>query len=156
MTEKKNELTIEVFEGSQPAPTSVRSHLGYHLVSLLEECGGDVEKLCTLFSENSPYVLFYIERELSKHIDSSLRERWEQALDQFHTSKMRLIQRKAIKVLENLDKVDEKQARVDLAFAKLALNDLFTASATSAKMKAASQTNRSSDLDNIQAELEED
>ena len=154
MTEKKNEISVEVID--EGFKVSVKQYDASRLITELDNCGGDIEQLCKGFAENSPYVLFYIERELAKHADSSLRERWEQILDQFHTAKMRLIQRKAIKVLENLDKVDEKQARVDLAFAKLALNDLFTASATSAKMKAANQTNRSSDLDNIQAELEED
>lgn len=67
---------------------------------------------------------------------------------------MLLIQRRAIKMLETYDPSPDNKGNSELAFIKLVLSDIFTASTVSAKLRASGKEERDSTLDNVIEELQ--
>jgi len=143
MTEKSDSTVIQI----RPTP-AIES-----VVEYLERSGGDLSVLGETFKEHGinghRIAIFQIERQLLDHADTTLKERWDKAIELFHLTRMRLLQREAIKILETIDYSEDKEGRLKLGFAKLILGDLLAASTVTAKAKAGAKVDRSSNLDDI-------
>jgi len=127
-----------------------------YMVDHLEACGGNPLLFSSSFNGDPALCLYRAEKRLLEDNNATLKERWDKAFDLYHTTHMRLLKYEAISRLENIDRQDEKAARVDLAFSKLVLSDELSASAVAARIKVTSKTERSSALDNIAKEMEEE
>ncbi len=115
-------------------------------VEMLEYTGGDLTEFTKRFDAPDHLVVFHLEKRLRDHHSPVLRERWEKALELFHLSRMRLLQRDAIRRLEDINPDEDKQARVELAYAKIILGDLLTGANIVARQRAANKTETSSTL----------
>ena len=115
-------------------------------VNTLEMLGGDIDSLTEKFDAPHHLVLFHLEKRLRDHHNPYLRERWEKAIELFHSCRMRSLQREAIRNLEELDAGDDKVSKIHLAFAKLVLGDLFTGANVAARRRASTKDEASTVL----------
>lgn len=148
MPKQSDEITV--FDIDKP---TVDQLLIEELVSALEKCGGDIDIFTRGFKNMPGYILYCVEKKLSEQEDNSLRERWNKAIEYFNKSKMLLIQRSAMGMLEHYDASSDNKGNTELAYCKLVLSDLFAANNTLARMRAGMVEDRSSTLDNVLEEL---
>lgn len=126
------------------------------IVDMLDGMGGDIKALADKSNVSVPMAIFQIEKRLLECTDANLKDRWDKSIELFHVTRMRLLQRNAIQLLENIEKEEDKPARIHLAYAKLVLGDLLVASTAIAKQKAITKVERNSTLDAIEAEMDEE
>lgn len=155
MIEKNSNTTITVIDPAPKTLLNIQEAPLSSLVEMLDSVGGDLDVLTANFDGNRDLAIFHIEKRLLEYQDSSLKERWDKSIELFHLTRMRMLQNKTVKDLDELDTSDERKARVILARAKLVLGDLLAASTFVAKQKAVIRTERSSRLDQIKDELDE-
>lgn len=125
-------------------------------VDHLEQSGGDLDRFCKSLRGPTENAIFQIERRLNRLKEPHLRERWDTAIQLFQITRMKLLQRNAVDRLENLDAANEKESRIVIAFAKLVLGDLLTASAALSKQKALTKSEKNSVLSNVIEDMDAD
>ncbi len=101
----------------------------------LENYGGDVDQLCQKYANLLPgkaELLFKIEKWLKEPDNKDLYKRWKAAIKLNQVSRLRLLQDKALGMLENPEGSPLKMTEI-VAYAKLVLGDVLASQLAAAK-----------------------